>query len=48
MYILCYFRAASIAQSASDKRPKLVIWPEWNDTDVNAEKWVSFIYTTYT
>ncbi|WAR07044.1 ADGB-like protein [Mya arenaria] len=31
--------AASIAQSASDKRPKLVIWPEWNDTDVNAEKW---------
>ncbi|XP_052244735.1 androglobin-like isoform X7 [Dreissena polymorpha] len=32
-------RAASIAQSATDKRPKLVIWPEWNDTDVNAEKW---------
>ncbi|KAH3725435.1 hypothetical protein DPMN_051268, partial [Dreissena polymorpha] len=31
--------AASIAQSATDKRPKLVIWPEWNDTDVNAEKW---------
>ncbi|XP_060593126.1 androglobin-like isoform X19 [Ruditapes philippinarum] len=31
--------AASIAQSASDKRPKLVIWPEWNDVDVNAEKW---------
>ncbi|XP_053396619.1 androglobin-like isoform X26 [Mercenaria mercenaria] len=32
-------RAASIAQSATDKRPKLVIWPEWNDADVNAEKW---------
>ena len=37
-----FFRAASIAQSATDpKRPRLVIWPEWSDADVNAEKWVS-------
>ncbi|CAL1548032.1 unnamed protein product [Lymnaea stagnalis] len=21
------------------KKPKIVIWPEWNDNDVNAEKW---------
>ncbi|KAJ8315589.1 hypothetical protein KUTeg_007739 [Tegillarca granosa] len=34
--------AASIAASAGgpdSKRPKLAIWPEWNDADVNAEKW---------
>ncbi len=38
------FRAASIAASAGgsdSKRQKLTIWPEWNDTDVNGEKWVS-------
>ncbi|KAL3881172.1 hypothetical protein ACJMK2_027629 [Sinanodonta woodiana] len=36
------YRAASIAASAGgpdSKRPKLVIWPEWNDADVNGEKW---------
>ena len=35
-------RAASVAASAGglDKRQKITIWPEWNDTDVNAEKWV--------
>ncbi|XP_046325515.2 androglobin-like isoform X6 [Haliotis rufescens] len=35
-------RAASIAASAGgadSKRPKFVIWPEWNDSDVNGEKW---------
>ncbi|XP_033740802.1 androglobin-like isoform X8 [Pecten maximus] len=35
-------RAASIAASAGgadSKRPKLVIWPEWSEVDVNAEKW---------
>ncbi|OWF38911.1 Androglobin [Mizuhopecten yessoensis] len=35
-------RAASIAASAGgadSKRPKLVIWPEWSEADVNAEKW---------
>ena len=48
MVFLLNFRAASIAQSATDsKRPRLVIWPEWSDADVNAEKWVSAeIYIT--
>ncbi|XP_076467316.1 androglobin-like isoform X4 [Babylonia areolata] len=34
-------KAASVAASAGglDKRPKITIWPEWNDADVNAEKW---------
>ncbi|KAL8581512.1 hypothetical protein ACOMHN_042905 [Nucella lapillus] len=33
--------AASVAASTGgvDKRPKITIWPEWNDADVNAEKW---------
>ncbi|KAK3803170.1 hypothetical protein RRG08_067346 [Elysia crispata] len=34
--------AASLAASAGgqdSKRPKFSIWPEWNDVDVNAEKW---------
>ncbi|XP_035827266.1 androglobin [Aplysia californica] len=34
--------AASVAASAGgqdSKRPKFTIWPEWNDADVNAEKW---------
>ena len=46
--LLCFviFRAASIAASVggsqdSNKRHRLVIWPEWSDNDVNAEKWVS-------
>ncbi|ESO89380.1 hypothetical protein LOTGIDRAFT_229226 [Lottia gigantea] len=35
-------RAASIAASAGGqdpKRPRFTIWAEWNDADVNAEKW---------
>nr|XP_022294381.1 androglobin-like isoform X11 [Crassostrea virginica] len=35
-------RAASIAASAGgadSKRPRALIWPEWNEKDVNDEKW---------
>ncbi|XP_074663197.1 androglobin-like [Tubulanus polymorphus] len=31
--------AASIGGSQEGKRHKYVIWPEWNDADINAEKW---------
>ncbi|XP_038078681.1 androglobin-like isoform X2 [Patiria miniata] len=31
--------AASVVGSQEGRKQKLVIWPEWNDTDVNAEKW---------
>lgn len=40
------YRAASIAASAGgadSKRPRALIWPEWNEKDVNDEKWVSLI-----
>ena len=47
IYLVFFFlyRAASIAASVigsqEGRKQKLVIWPEWNDADVNAEKWVS-------
>lgn len=25
--------------AASDKKCRFPIWPEWNDADINAEKW---------
>ncbi|XP_071801000.1 androglobin-like isoform X5 [Asterias amurensis] len=31
--------AASVIGSQEGRKQKLVIWPEWNDADVNAEKW---------
>lgn len=40
------YRAASIAASAGgadSKRPRALIWPEWNEKDVNDEKWVSLM-----
>ena len=42
--MLLYFRAASIAASLGDKKRSVSIWPEWSDADINAEKWVSFLY----
>ena len=41
------FRAASIAASVGDgkkKEQRFVIWPEWSDADINAEKWVRTFY----
>ena len=39
--IILFFRAASIAASVGgdSKRRGVVIWPEWSDADINAEKW---------
>lgn len=44
VYFLC--RGTSGATSAGgvdSKRQKITIWPEWSETDINAEKWVSDI-----
>ena len=45
MHLSLFFRAASIAASVigsqEGRKQKIVIWPEWSDADVNAEKWVS-------
>jgi hypothetical protein len=35
-------RATSIGVSGTTTEPKkqkLIIWPEWNENDINAEKW---------
>lgn len=40
-------RANSAGPSAGiqeQKRPKITIWPEWSDADVNAEKWVRSLH----
>lgn len=41
---ISFVRAASIAASVvgsqEGKKQKLLIWPEWSDADINAEKWV--------
>lgn len=34
-------RSTSIPQIVEAKNTKLQIWPEWNDTDLNNEKWDS-------
>ena len=42
-YVPFDFRAASIAASVGDgkkKEQRFVIWPEWSDAEINAEKWV--------
>ncbi|XP_071819104.1 androglobin-like isoform X13 [Apostichopus japonicus] len=31
--------AASVVGSQEGKKQKLLIWPEWSDADINAEKW---------
>jgi len=43
MFICCY-RVASAASAfggfETQKKKNVVIWPEWNEADISAEKWV--------
>ena len=32
-------RATSIVAAIEPKKQKLPLWPEWNEADLNAEKW---------
>ena len=51
-FVALLFRAASVAASVvgsqdGSRRGRLVIWPEFQEADMNAEKWVSFIIKAY-